>query len=262
MQHAQTARTIRLAAAAVLACSTLAGAQERSAVSIEARLWTPDPSGTFTVIGGAPTENLDFKRDLGLDEDGAVEGQLAFRPSRRTLVRLGFLPELAIQGDQVVTRSITFLGQPFALSERIVTDLTFEYGRLGFGWMFISASNGKLRLGPLVEAKGFRGDLAISAPDSGIPVGVSESYEVAFGSAGVIAELEVGERVQLFAETTESITGDEGDVTETEYGVRVRVFSKLAVVAGVRTLEIDFTDVDEQFVFDLDGVFFSARASF
>jgi len=235
---------------------------ERSIVSFEARQWSASPSGRFSQVGSAANEILDFEDDLDLQEDQALEGRLVFRPSRRTMIRLGFLPELQLVGDHVVSRSITFLGQDFAINQRVVTDFTIEYARLGFAWQFISAAKGRFRLGPLIEARGFRGNLSLNAPDSPIPLSVTDEYEVAFGSAGLIAELEISDRIELFGEVTEAVTGDEGDITETEYGIRVLVLPKLMVVAGVRTLEIDFQDNGESFVFELDGVFLGAHVRF
>lgn len=262
MSTSYALRTLAVFAAVLTLGMSAALAGERSIASIEARQWTADPSGGFSVVGGGVNEAIDFERDLGLVEDDALEGRLVFRPSRRTMIRLGFLPELQIGGDNVVTRSITFVGQNFTVSERVVTDFTLEYGRAGFAWQFISASEGRFRLGPLLELKGFRGDLALSAPDAPVLLSETDRYEAAFGAAGLIAELEIGKRVELFAEATEVVTGDEGDVNETEYGVRVLVLPKLMVVAGARTLKIDIEDDDESFEFDLDGVFFGAHVRF
>jgi hypothetical protein len=255
-------RTLVVLATGLVLCSSPTLAQERSFGSIEARQWTADPSGGFSVVGGGPNEALDFVSDLGLEEDDALEGRLVFRPSKRTMIRLGFVPELQILGDNVVTRSISFSGQDFTVSQRVVTDFTLEYGRLGFAWQFISASEGRFRLGPLVELKGFRGDLALSAPDAPVLLAESDRYEAAFGAAGLIAELELGDRVELFGEVTEVVTGDEGDVNEVEYGIRVLVLPRLRIVAGARNLEIDIEDADESFKFELDGAFVGAHFRF
>lgn len=255
-------RTLAVVAAGLILCSSPGLAQKRSIVSIEARQWTAEPSGSFSVVAGSINEAIDFENDLGLEEDDALEGRLVFRPSKRTMIRLGFLPELELAGDNVVSRSITFFGQPFTLNERVVTNFTLEYGRLGFAWQFISASDGRFRIGPLLELKGFRGDLALSAPDAPILLSETDRYEAAFGAAGLIAELEIGDRVELFGEVTEVVTGDEGDVNEVEYGIRVLVLPKVMIVAGARTLEIDIEDADESFKFELDGVFVGARVSF
>lgn len=237
-------------------------AAERSIFSIEARQWNAAPSGRFARTGGDPNETLDIESDLGLREDEALEGRLIFRPSRRTMIRIGFLPELQLVGDNVVTRSVTFAGQNFTINQRVVTDFTLEDGRLGFAWQFLSASEGRFRFGPLLEARGFRGDIALNAPEAPIPLGVTERYEAAFGSVGLIAELELSDRIELFGEATEAVTGDEGDVTETQYGIRVKVLPKLMVVAGSRNLDIDIQDAGDRFVFELDGVFFGLHARF
>lgn len=237
-------------------------AAERTIFSIEARQWSAAPTGRFAKIGGGPNETLDFETDLDLQEDEALEGRLIFRPSRRTMIRVGFLPELQLAGDNVVSRSIDFLGQNFTINQQVVTDFTLEDARFAFAWQFLSASEGRFRFGPILEARGFRGDLVLNAPNSPIPLSVTERYEAAFGSVGLIAEMELTDRIILFGEATEAVTGDEGDVTEAQYGIRVKVLPKLMIVAGNRNLDILIEDATDSFAFELDGVFFGLHASF
>lgn len=237
-------------------------AKDRTVFSIEARQWNANPSGRFEQAGGGPNETLDFERDLALQEDEALEGRMIFRPSRRTMIRIGYLPELQLAGDNVVTRSIDFLGRTFTINQQVVTDFTVEDARLGFAWQFLSASEGRFRMGPILETRGFRGDLALEAPNSPIPLSVTERYEAAFGSVGLIAELELSDRIELFGEATEAVTGDEGDVTESQFGIRVRVLPSLMVVGGSRNLDVLIEDASESFAFELDGVFFGLHATF
>lgn len=242
--------------------SPVANAGERSIFAIEARQWNAAPTGGFASAGGDPNESVDFESDLGLEEDEALEGRLIFRPSRRTMIRIGYLPEIQLVGDNVVTRTINFAGQDFTVNQQVVTDFTLEYGRLGFAWQFLSASEGRFRLGPILEVRGFRGDVLLEAPNAPIELRATDEYEAAFGSVGLIAELEISKRVDLFGEVSEAVTGDEGEVKETEYGIRVLVLPKVMIVAGSRTLDIDIEDAGDDFDFELDGVFVGAHFRF
>lgn len=254
------AAAVAVISPAFLLRPALAG--DRSVASIEVRQWNAAPSGRFVNAGGDPNETVDFENDLDLQEDEALEGRLIFRPSRRTMIRVGYLPEIQLLGDNIVTRTITFAGQDFTINQQVTTDFTMEYGRLGFAWQFLSASEGRFRFGPILEARGFRGDIALAAPNAPIALSATEEYEAAFGSVGLIGEFEISKRIELFGEATESVTGDEGDVKETEYGIRVLVLPKLMVVAGSRTLEIDIQDAGDTFNFELDGIFFGAHLRF
>lgn len=247
---------------AVLAAGLTPVSADHSVVEFEARQWTADPAGTFSFDAGLLSDTLNFTSDLGLEEDDALEGRLVFRPSPKTMIRLGFVPEVALTGDNVISRSFGFLNETFAINERVVTSFDLEYGKIGFAWQFLASKDGRFRVGPLIEAKGFRADLALSAPDLVPPVLETEDYEAAFGSAGLIADVVISDRVELFGEATEVVSGDEGDVSETEFGIRYLPMPKVAIIGGMRTLEIEIEDTDERFVFELDGVFVGVGVRF
>lgn len=247
---------------AVFAAGLAPASADPPVVEFEARQWTAEPSGTFTFDAGLLTETLDFDSDLGLQEDDALEGRLVFRPSPKTMIRLGFVPEIALVGDNVISRSFSFLNETFAFNERVVTSFDLEYGKIGFAWQFLASRDGRFRIGPLVEAKGFRADLALSAPSVTPPIVETENYEAAFGSAGLIADLVISDRIEIFGEATEVVSGDEGDVSETEFGIRYLPIPEVSIIGGIRTLEIDIDDGDQRFVFELDGAFLGVGVRF
>ncbi|MFQ5525959.1 MAG: hypothetical protein ACE5GX_06810 [Thermoanaerobaculia bacterium] len=260
----RTSRASRIAGfvLAVLAFALSPASADHSVFAFEARQWAAEPSGSFSFDAGPIGETLGLESDLGLQEDDALEGRLVFRPSRKTLIRIGYVPEIALEGDKVLTRTFTVLSQTFSVNERVVTAFDVEYGKIGFAWQFLASRDGRFRVGPLVEAKGFRADLGLSAPDVAPPVLETEKYEAGFVSAGLIADLEFSDRVELFGEATEVVSGDEGDVSETEIGIRYLPIPKVAVVGGLRTLEIEVKDTDQRFVFELDGVFLGIGVRF
>ncbi len=249
-----------LAAALALGPWNPSAAAEREIFSVEARQWAAEPAGSFSV-DDIVSESFDFERDIGLTSDDALEGRLVFRPSRSTLVRVGFLPEIALSGDKVLSRSFTFLNTSFAFDERVATSFDIEYARFGFAWQF-TTRDGRFRIGPIVEGKGFRADLVLRAPDISPPITETETFEVAFGTAGLIADVRISDRFEIFGEASEVVTGDEGDVSETELGIRFLPTPKLAVVAGVRTLEFEFKGSRERFILELDGTFLGLAVRF
>lgn len=235
-------------------------AQDSEWFTLEARQWTAEPSGTVAINEPFISEVLNLEGDLGLDEDESTEGRLIFRPSKKTMIRVGYLPEIALAGDNVLSRSFEFLGQVFNINERVVTDLELEYGRLGFAWMGLSY--GGVRFGPMVEIKGFSGTLTLVAPDGQLGISASEEFEAAFASAGVIAEVQLTRRIQLFGETSVLVESDEGDLTDTEFGLRIRVIPRLGIVAGTRKIDIDVQEDDDTLDFEIDGVFLGANVHF
>ncbi len=246
-----------LATALVAICATpAADASDHSWLNFEARQWSAEPSGTLGFDAAFLSQTVDLTGDLGFEEDEALEGRLLFRPSRRTLIRVGYLPELALSGDSVFERSFQFLNQTFTVSERAVSSLEIEYGRLGFGWQLLSLAEGRLRFGPFIEAKGFRGTAALAFPEAEPAVTRSDEFETGFATAGVIANWDLTDRLELFGETTLFVEVDDGDLTDTEYGLRYRPLDYLGLVVGVRTLEVEIAENGQSLVLELDGMFF------
>lgn len=241
------------AIAIVLASVSLTG-QASAEIVFEARQWSPDLSGEIRIDGSSVIETIDLTNDLGLQDDESIEGRLTIRPSRRTLVRLGWTP-LTMNGDKIISRTISFLGRDFEISSRVESELELEYARVGFAWQFFSSGDGKYRIGPLVEAKGFRGKATLSAPDLPVPARESEEFETAFASVGLILDLEPSERFHIFAEGSVLVDDSQGELTETEIGVRFFPAKYVSIVAGLRQLEIDAEDEDDLLKMDLDGVF-------
>jgi hypothetical protein len=238
-----------------VAIVTLAAATPASAeVIIEARQWAPDLSGQFRIDSNNIVDTIDLVDDLALEDDEAIGGRLHIRPSRRTLVRFGFSP-LQLAGDQIVARTINFLGRDFNVSSRVVSNLDIDYFRAGFAWQFISSRDRRFRLGPLVEAKGFRGAATLAAPELPAPVRESADFEVAFASAGLLVDLELSDKVHIFAEGSVLVDDSEGELNEFEAGARYFISKAFAVVAGVRSLEIDAEYEGDLLQMDLDGAF-------
>ncbi|MDH3255227.1 MAG: hypothetical protein OEM62_09565 [Acidobacteriota bacterium] len=244
-----------------LVCLTHSASTARAEIVLEARQWSPSLSGEIRIDGSNLIDTIDLTEDLALQDDDAFGGRLLIRPSRRTLIRLGWVP-LTLSGERVVTRTINFLGRDFNISSLVQSNLDLEYGRLGFAWQVLSADDGKYRIGPLIEAKGFRGEATLSAPDLPVPASETADFETAFASAGLIMDLEPSERFHVFAEGTILIDDSQGDLVDVEAGVRFFPTKLLAIVAGYRRLEIDAEDGTDLLVMNLEGVFFGASLHF
>lgn len=240
----------------------MAPAALASSVEFEGRLWSPDLTGNLQVTTGITGSNIDLASDLGITDDEFPDGRFVWRPSRRTSLRLGYT-SLSFDGDEVLERTITFAGSTFRVSSRVASALDLEYARFGFAWQFLSDRDGRFRFGPLVEAKGFRGEAAMTATGLTIlPLTASEEFEVAFGAAGVVLDVEPSRKLAVFAEWTTLVGADEGDLTDAEAGVRYRPLRPLALSAGYRKIDIDVDDRDDLLRLDLDGLFFGVRLEF
>ncbi len=246
----------------LLALTATAGfGQDRDRVQLEGYVWEPDPSGQMRVLRAGLGTDIDLEADLGIQGDSLTGVRLSVYPSRRTKIRFEALP-YSFSGDQVVTQSITFAGQTFSVSERVVSDLDLDYLRAGFAWQFLASDDGRFRAGPMIELKAFDGSASLGAPEVAPLAEVTEDFEAAFGSAGFAVDLEPGDRVHIFGEFSVLVGADEGDQTDLEAGVRVALWGPLHATAGFRSISIEFDDGDQFVDLDLDSVFFGAALRF
>ncbi len=247
-----------LVALAALALPQPAGT---ASLEFEGRYWAPELSGELEVQTRGVGTRVDLRADLGIQDNEFPEGRLTLRPTRKLKLRAAFMP-LSYAGDAEVARTIRFAGETFRLDTRVVSDLDLDYGRVGLAWQFIGFGRGAFRLGPLIEAKVLRGEVALSAPDLPLTVSVSEEFEVAFASAGLALDIEPSSRLHLFAEATGSVGIDEGDLRDAEAGIRYRPFPRLWVLAGYRVFELEAEEGDDFLDIEIEGVFFGLELRF
>lgn len=231
-------------------------------VDFEARLWAPDLGGVARVDGGGGASTIDLGSDLGFADDEAIEGRLIWRPSRRASVRLDWAG-LDFSATALLERSVTFAGTTFQLDAQVSSVLEMDYGGLGFAWQPVSTRDGRLRLGPLVEARGMRGEASLRADLLGIlPLSAREEFEVAFGAAGALLDAEPTRKLHFSLRWVASIGADEGNLTDLEAAVRFLPTAALAITVGYRRVEIDATEGDDLLDLELDGPFFGGVLRF
>lgn len=238
----------------LLAALPAAAQPDNWSIDFEARYWGPDVSGDLRVVEGGLGTTVGLTDDLGLQDDEFLEGRLVLKTSRRSWLRVGWVP-IQYHGDEVVSRTIEFNGQTFGISARVVSDLDLDYARLGWAWQFLSTTDGSFRLGPLLEVKAFRGDATLAAPDLADPIKESQSFEAAFGSVGAALDAEVSRRVSIFGELSVLVATDQGDLTDAEAGARFQATPHLTIVGGYRSLDVNAQDGDDNFDFKLEGPF-------
>jgi hypothetical protein len=245
----------------VMTALTVSPAAWSMSLEVEARYWAPGLNGELEVQERGTGTRIDLTSDLGIDDSEFLEGRLTWRITRQIKLRAAFLP-LSYSGSSDLVRTIEFAGQSFQINTRLLSDLELDYGRLGLAWQFISGPSGAFRLGPMVEAKGLRGDAQLSVPDFILPLSASEEFEGAFASAGLALDLEPSEQLHVFAEATVSIDTAEGDFTEAEVGIRYRPTETLGVTGGYRIIDIRVDDGDEFLEIDIEGVFLGLELRF
>ena len=122
-------------------------------------------------------------------------------------------------------------------------------------WQFIDLGDGAFRLGPLVEAKLFRGTASLAAPELPITVFESKDFEAALPSAGLMLDIEPNSKLCIFAEGSALVETNQAEVIDAEAGIRYYPRRNVSVFGGYRILSIDATEGDDLLDLDVEGVF-------
>lgn len=256
------ARTFRLAIAAVIAGSALAGAQELAPpenfrMRIEYSRWDPTFDAEIQKGSGDRSGTLvDGKDDLGLADKRTFEGRgiLKLRPGHK--IRVGYT-RLDYDGDvERARRPFLFEDTFYRKDSRIVTSLKGAYYAADYEFDLFKGRWG--HLGGIVGAKVFDVDSVIVAPAEGkrdngtlrapIPV-LGTSMRVYLGRvslAGEFSGLSIGKRGYLY----------EGGVSG-----RAHLTDRLAIGMGYRRLQLRGEDSPDLIRLRMGGVHFGIEMS-
>jgi hypothetical protein len=227
---------------------------------VETRYWPAELAGRLDLADLRDNEffaDLDPINDLGLEEDDTYEARVSFRPSRGWVARLAWLP-LSFKGDVTIDGMIGAI----PISPRVQTSLEIDYARAGLAWQLVATRDGRFRLGPMIEAKGFRGEAAIGVDNPILPLVETTRFETALASAGLLLDAEPTPRVHVFAEWTTLVDTGKGDLRDAEAGVRFLATDWITLTLGYRMIEIDISDGVDLLQVDIDSVFLGADFRF
>jgi hypothetical protein len=88
-------------------------------LKFEGRYWFTDLDGTLKVTErGVQGSNIDLTDDLGVDDEDFWEARITLEMGKHRL-RYGFV-RLDWDGDEILTETITFGGETFTVSSRVI----------------------------------------------------------------------------------------------------------------------------------------------
>ena len=206
-------------------------------VELDARYWPADVVAEAKIEGGPlPGTAFDFKKDLGIDDEPLVDLRLSVFTSPNSRLRLAYA-RASYQADTVIGRAIEFNGSTYPAATRVVSELDVHYVRLGWIWQ-LPVIPGKLRVGPVLEAKAFVAGATLEAPATAPPLRETERFAIVIPTAGLALDLSPHPRVDLFAEVSGLTVGDPGRVVDAEAGVRIGLVTFLTLTGGYRFFEV------------------------
>ncbi len=226
----------------------------------EARYWRPTlESEIVASSAGFPGTTIDPVSDLALDKvQNVPEARAGITLLGRHKLRVGYL-SLSFDGDRTLTQNITFQGQTFTATTRVLTDLDVKILRGGYQFDIFKTAIG--HLGILLEVHYFDGEARIrdtsGAQDQRVdfraPVPV---VGLAFRAYPITRILSVG------AEVVGISAGNSGHYIDGEASVTFTPFPFVELTGGYRVIDLHGEDGDDRIDLRLHGPFASLTLRF
>jgi hypothetical protein len=229
-------------------------------LKLEGRYWFTDLDGTLKVTeGGVQGTDIDLTDDLGVDDEDFWELRIILEMGKHRL-RYGFI-RLDWDGDEILTKTITFGGETFTVSSRVVTDLDIDYHRLGYIYDLIDTLGNRLSL--ILEVKYFDIDASLEAPSVVPAIVESETLDAPVPTVGLAFELGLPFLLNFGGEVTGITAGKYGYLVDAEAAINFNPLPMLTISGGYRYFKLEAED-DDDFELDLDlqGPFLTLRVGF
>lgn len=236
-------------------------AQNNPRVEFEGRYWITDLTAKARVTENNLGTNIDFKTDLGLQDENFPEGRFTWHTGPNSELRLGYT-QISYRGDRNIQRTIEFDGETYAAGTRVITDLDVRYLSLGWAWQFINIAKGKVRFGTLLEVMGFWVDASLEAPNLAPPVRESADFTIGLPVIGVALDINPHRAVNIFAEISGLPAGRLGYFFDAEAGIKIIPIKNLSIVGGYRILGIKAEDEPDFARLRISGPFVGATLRF
>lgn len=210
-------------------------------VEFEGRYWMTDLTAKAKVSeNNIIGTDIDLKSDLGLKDKNFPDGYFTWYMGSKSKVRFAYT-QINYSGDKNVERQIEFSGATYTAGARVITDLDMKYLRFGWSWQFINVDDGKVKLGTLLEVKGFWVDTSLESPNMSPPVKESGKFAIGLPTIGVALDINTNKMVNIFAEISGLPAGKYGYFLDGEVGIKTTKMipiENLSVVGGYRIFDI------------------------
>ncbi len=230
-------------------------------IEFEGYYWLPDLSAEGRVSKSGIGTDIDFKNDLGLDDENFPEARFTWYMGPKSRLRLSYI-QVGYSGDKHVAKTIDFNGKTYAGNTRVVTDLEAKYARFGLINQFINIADGKVKFGPLIELKGFWVDASLEAPDLSLPIKESEDFAIGLPTLGFALDIAPHKKVNLFAEVSGMPAGNYGYFFDGEAGIKIIPIENLSIAGGYRVFKIEAKNDSDYADLDISGPFIGATLRF
>jgi len=224
--------------------------------------WMPstDMSISSEALGIQGTD-IDFKKDLGLEDHTFHEFHLVLRPARKHKFRFEYTP-ISYEAQGTLQRDIIFNGQRYTLALPVATDLEWKAYRFIYEFDFVSRDRGFVGL--LLEAK----YTDVRAELSNILVSEFVSARAPIPTIGVIGRGYVAPNISITGELsglgTGGIFGEDYRAHYLDFDLygTVNFTNNFGAQVGYRTFNVFYHVKRDEGDLVLKGLYFGGVARF
>ncbi len=246
-------------ATALVLMASAAFASTDVRVELEGRYWLPSLDAEGRAVESGVGSVIDFKSDLGVQDEDFPEGRLTLHASKKHRIRIAYL-QMGYDGDNILSRTIEFNGEIIPVDTRVISSLDLSYLRVGWIWQFIDVDDGKFRLGTVLEGVGVWADAVLAAPE--LAVSEREDFSIGLPAVGLALDINPHKAVNIFAYVTGMHAGDYGYYVDAEAGLRVVPVRNLSIIGGYRVLRVSAEDDPDFLDVQIAGPFAGATLRF
>jgi hypothetical protein len=242
--------------AAILFLLAAAAAPAQRYFEFEGRYWMPQMTARLRVDAAGFGTEIDAAHDLGIGGKNFPQGQFTFQGAGRNRVQFTFTP-IDFTGDQVVSRTIVFRGNQYTFGTRVLSDLQVQHLQLSWAYQ-LSAYDGLVKIGPLLEADGFLTSSRLQAPNLNPVVDQKEDLAAGLPTVGLALDVNPHRRVDIYGQVSGMKAGSYGYYVGSDAGVKVRAWHGLVLSAGYRNFNLHITNAPDFARLDMRGTFVGA----
>ena len=233
--------------------------KSRPTIEFEGRYWFPELSGSAKAVSVNVGSGVDYKDDLGLKDEGIPEGRITWYPGSNHRIRLSYF-QVGYDGENTLEKTITFRGREFTAGTTIQSSGDIKDLKLGWAWQFINLADGKIRLGPLVEAGVAWVDYSVK--DTTTPLKTEKSYTVPVAAIGFAFNVAPWKWMDGFLDLSGLYAGKYGHTLNVEGGLKIISIKNVSVLAGYRYSDLKYENSPDFVKLRLTGPFVGATLRF
>jgi hypothetical protein len=228
-------------------------------IEFEARCWWPQLSGSLKAVSNDVGSGVDFKDDLGMEDEAIPEGRVTWHTGPNSWLRVSYL-QASYEGENTLERTIDFNGRTFIVGTTVQSDADLKYGTLGWAWQFVNLADGKIKLGTLLEISAANVDCPIQSTTGLVEADMSCTVPVP--AIGCSLNVVPWRWMEGSLNLSGLPLGEYGHTFNAEGGLNFVLMKGVSVLCGYRYADLDIEDDLDFIKMKFSGPFVAATLRF